>query len=527
MDTPPTIVLNPLQCLFTDDIHGKQCICRRCTAYHLIEGVKVCDDCGHLANAHPEVLEPKSTATSIIKAYRDGRAGLRTSTGDIKATKEDAATETNAGLRKKRKSASGTDTAPPEKKKKPSGSSRDSTSTTGKDVTLGKLVFLPGGLNKNGELIADGVPSLESINELKKHGLVLLGNPKSPIIINNSWDNRRMVKEVARFFPNPLSYLDSKASPTETQHWVALYRSKKFLRVASDMFPTGADLISHCTKAGQPAANNVLYLASKLKISPERQENWGAPLSEDDRMSEDDSDDLGSDIDTVPSEGIVVSPVKPRPKPRIILKNVVKIKKESVDSGQSDMKEAAVKRFTRLSGGYTKRVPTPRIPHSSDVEEEEDGVINVDSIPDSMPTNMPTDNDFPLFLSGSPRSLSSIHEKSPSPSYDTPPGSPVGTSMPFTSFMGSDLSSVGGAGSMSNGSAPPYVHLPHIPTSYAAAGPSMASWMTSVPLPLPFTPTDETEELKPKPYNPLSNPTIRFSRMGKGKARANPWANKK
>ena len=75
MDTPPTIILNPLQCLFTDDIHGKQCICQHCTAYHLIdsEGVQVCDDCGHLANAHPEVLEPKSTATSMIKAYRDGQ----------------------------------------------------------------------------------------------------------------------------------------------------------------------------------------------------------------------------------------------------------------------------------------------------------------------------------------------------------------------------------------------------------------------------------------------------------------------
>jgi hypothetical protein len=90
---------------------------------------------------------------------------------------------------------------------------------------------------------------------------------------------------------------------------------RKTLTLASDALPTGVELADHTKFLGRSAADRVLFLgmgstfviaaqlicatASKLKI-PQRCWDW----------ADSESEDLGSDIDTVKSEDIVMTPRK-------------------------------------------------------------------------------------------------------------------------------------------------------------------------------------------------------------------------
>ncbi|KAJ7191545.1 hypothetical protein GGX14DRAFT_578848 [Mycena pura] len=531
--------LDPTYCAHTNE-NGKQCICRRCKAIRLTDdGVEVCTSCGHIESAHPDIIESKPPPPApgiILKSYLDaGRHASKITASSasnqlkgVKASKEEALEETSAGLKKRK---SDTDTAPPSKKAK----GKLKATVKSRDVVVHKVVLLTDGI-KNGTLNKTTVPSKLAANELKSNHLVILTTPAKPIVISNGWDNKWANQEVASLFRLPFRYI-TEVSPDETQHWVSLIAQNKTLHIA-DEFPTGADLIDNCSRSA--SGNLVLYLATKIKIPLSRQQNWGAPLSEPE------SDELGSEIQTLPSEDIIRSPIKTlRPKPRPIVKNVKKRVKTEVTENQSDMKEAATRRITRLADGSKKRTPTMYIPTSSDdeydytpmVDEDQKPVINVDELPDlpDLPQDIPIDKEFPLFLSSSTsRNLSSINDdkpKSPSPDFDfsqynSPPGSPIPTTAVATSSSTNNVFT-SGLGSSSSTASSSLVELPHIPSSYAAPSWSMPSWMTSVPQPLPFTSPELNNTELPAadiPNRCTEAGPQRFRKMGRGRAGRDPWA---
>lgn len=118
--------LDPTYCAYTNE-NGKQCICRRCKTIRLTDdGVEVCNSCGHIESAHPDVIETKPPLPPpgiILKSYLDaGRLASQITASSaskqlkgVKASKEEALEETSAGLKKRK---SDTDTAPPSKKAK-------------------------------------------------------------------------------------------------------------------------------------------------------------------------------------------------------------------------------------------------------------------------------------------------------------------------------------------------------------------------------------------------------------------------
>ncbi|KAJ7658202.1 hypothetical protein DFH06DRAFT_1327491 [Mycena polygramma] len=127
------------------------------------------------------------------------------------------------------------------------------------------------------------------------------------------------------------------------QLWLGVIKAKqsKTLILASDDLPSGVELARHCQGAsGKKQADRVLYIASKARITKKRYQAW------DDPETEPESEDLGSDIDTLASEDIIKTPPR-RPIARRIKQEVI----------ESDMKSAARIR-TRLSTGAIVRKDT-------------------------------------------------------------------------------------------------------------------------------------------------------------------------
>ncbi|KAJ7691642.1 hypothetical protein B0H14DRAFT_3664054 [Mycena olivaceomarginata] len=365
-------MLDPSMCRGREP-DGNQCCCLRCTETTVVDDRTVCKSCGHIETAHP-VERPKPGA--VIRGLRDA-GKLLSNPGSVKTSREEAQAEMSAGLKKKRKSD--TDTEPPQPGKKMKGKEREkdnkpskpkSETTEGEDFAFGKWVLLPCGV-RDGELQKTKLPPTQEMEAMRRGGLVLLSTPAKPLSINTAWSSDRINREVQRRFPEVIRYLERKLpkgiEKIPSQLWFGVIKIKQSSKVtlAGDDLPNGASLADHC-KAGSASrkkhADRVLYIAelpsvAKIKIPKERYSSWDAPETEAE------SEELETDIETLPSEDIVMTPRKPARK--------IKIKKEAESEG--NMKNSTKMRMqTRIASvlteftGAKQRKPTITIPSSSD-----------------------------------------------------------------------------------------------------------------------------------------------------------------
>ncbi|KAJ7737023.1 hypothetical protein B0H14DRAFT_2638842 [Mycena olivaceomarginata] len=299
------------------DANGNQCICMRAKDTYVDEHNRTrCTNCDHIESAHPE---PKPSVTSFVKGFRDAaKLGSSSSiSAPVKASHEEAEAETSAGLRpKKRKSDTSIDPPP----KKPNKSAK------GKASIMGKVQKPEGELVKYNK---SGVSPLRTV----------LCRPSVP-------------KAIA-FLERKL-YIGNPNDPPEIKSQLCLAGivHRQNITLAADALPTGVELANHCKILGRPISDRVLYIVSKVKIP---QYCWKWDQSDSD-------EDLGSEIDTVPSEDITMTPRKPE-KPKIKAEPGL-----NASTTESDMRKAAQMR-TRLSTGTIKKKAI-FIPASSEGEGE-------------------------------------------------------------------------------------------------------------------------------------------------------------
>ncbi|KAJ7232218.1 hypothetical protein B0H12DRAFT_1328125 [Mycena haematopus] len=342
------------------DADGQQCICIRADSTYVGEDKRTrCVDCDHIASAHPQA---KPTIGSFVRGFRDAAKADHSSSSSqsAKTSREEAAAEMSAGLRntKKRKPDSNSESAL--KKSKKSKSSKEKSAQT----EYGKAVMLTCGITDDGQLLNARIPSIQDLQEMKKAKLVVLSSPAKPLVINASWTNEQANEEVASLFPEAIKFL-SQEHPGETQLWLGVTAHKNAVTLAGDPLPTGVELADYCRIPGRPSRDRVLYLVSKFKIA-RRHWEW--------HEADPDSEDLGSDIDTVASEDIVFTP-KPKPAYKGKGKGKATDVKTELEADQtldkeeeSDMRNAAKKR-TRLATGVIKK-KTIFIPSSDDAEQD-------------------------------------------------------------------------------------------------------------------------------------------------------------
>ncbi|KAJ7871196.1 hypothetical protein B0H14DRAFT_3570917 [Mycena olivaceomarginata] len=294
------------------DADGNQCICMRVKETYIEEETSrvLCKNCDHIESAHPE---PKPSIGAFVKGFRDaGKLGVASSSS-VKASREEAEAETSAGLRpKKRKSDSTTDTEPPPTKKTNKGrKSQDKLShpKEGEEVKYGKLVFLPCGIYSDGTLRQPKVPDAAEMETMCQRGLVILSTPDKPLFLNTSWSNKKLNAKFKQLLPGPIGFCekhpyagDTDASPEiREQVWMGCIKQGRNLSIAGDVLPTGMEIADHCKIPGHSPSDRVVYLVSKVRI-PKPRWSW---------EEQSDSEDLGSDIETVPSEDLVRTPRKP------------------------------------------------------------------------------------------------------------------------------------------------------------------------------------------------------------------------
>ncbi|KAJ6477072.1 hypothetical protein C8R45DRAFT_1077085 [Mycena sanguinolenta] len=338
------------------DADGQQCICLRADNTYVGEDKKTkCSQCDHIASAHPEV---KPSVTSFVKTFRDAAKvnSSSSSSGSGKASHQEAAAETSAGLRsntKKRKSDSHLEAGSTKKVNKSKGG-KEKTVTT----EYGKAVMLTCGLTDDGEsLRSTRTPSSQDLQEMRRYKLVVLSTPTHPLVIDSSWSNEDVNDHIAKLFPEPIGFL-SRQHPDERQLWLGVTTHKGVLTLAGDSFPTGVEVADYFTKVGRPARDRILYIVSKFKI-PKR--NWGWP--------EPDSEDLGRVISTLflprtlssllPGPSLVLYKGKGKSKataPAIKMEAATESNLEPLEEeeDESDMCKAAKIR-TRLSSGTIQR----------------------------------------------------------------------------------------------------------------------------------------------------------------------------
>ncbi|KAK6971331.1 hypothetical protein R3P38DRAFT_2587356 [Favolaschia claudopus] len=362
---------DPNRCAGMDDDSGQQCICRRVEETYVDDnGRTLCKSCRHIASAHPS---SKPNITSFVKSFVDkakqdtSKAGSSSTT---KASQEEAAAETSAGLRGQKKRKSDSSEAGPSSKKANKGTKVKTEKAAGKDVKYGKAVLVVCGLRPDGTLRNPVTPSREDINgKLKLHQLAVYASTTSQLYVNTGWTHEEAHAAVCRLFPEALAFLQ-KMHPTETNLWRVASSYKNHLTLDPVMSPTGLELANSCSVPGRSAAERVIFIATTYKIASH---HWDWALSE--------SSDLGSDIDTLPSEDIVHAVPKPRPAYKGKGKGkAVEVKTEPVDDSadeeESDMKQAAKLRMTRLASVAITRKPLfieePEVLIVDDEEEDED-----------------------------------------------------------------------------------------------------------------------------------------------------------
>ncbi|KAJ7808401.1 hypothetical protein B0H14DRAFT_3762246 [Mycena olivaceomarginata] len=269
------------------------------------------------------ITQKRCTRPSIgafVKGFRDaGKLGVASSSS-VKASREEAEAETSVGLRpKKRKSDSTTDTEPPPTKKtNKGGKSQDKLSRPkeGEEVKYGKL---------DGTLRQPKVPDAAEMETMCQRGLVILSTPDKPLFLNTSWSNKKLNAKFKQLLPGPIGFCEKHPYAGDT-----------------DASPEIREQIAdHCKIPGRSPSDWVVYLVSKVRI-PKPRWSW---------EEQSDSEDLGSDIETVPSEDLVRTPRKPLRKGKGKVKSEPKIKSEpdpEAEEDEPDMRKAAKMR-TRLS----------------------------------------------------------------------------------------------------------------------------------------------------------------------------------
>ncbi|KAJ7088492.1 hypothetical protein B0H15DRAFT_800955 [Mycena belliarum] len=518
------------------DIDGNQCICMRCPETELIDNKVLCKSCGHIETAHPE---SKPSLGGLIRGFRDaGKLGTASSSATtIKATKEEAAAETSAGLKKKRKSDTDTEPPPPSKKNK---------AIKGNDTDVkfkyGKLVLITGGI-QDGALVQSALPRPEVAEDMRAAGLIVLSTPNKPLVLSPSWNNGRLNREIERVVPKAIRWLKAQpyqGDPTDDpeikkQLWLAVIKHRTSITLARDPLPTGVELVHHCKTKGTSGADRVLYIASKIKIPSKRYMDWDASDSEPE------SEELGSDIETIDSEDISMSPRRHAPKKskgKSKQDDTVRVKHEKEET-ETDMRKAAKMR-TRLSTGTIKYKPL-FIPESSDGPEaepiggsskstDEDIVVISDDegFPPPAPTLVPTP---PLSLIASAWK-SPLHIRHPTLSPEPEPRSPDNTDPPtffddfdfsppnYTGMINSNApvassssSATASSSSLSASTSTSSLTLPNImpsPLATVVADPGGELWSTTV-----------SGAVAPLMGGPT--PRRRFKKMGSGRDGRDPW----
>ncbi|KAJ7475339.1 hypothetical protein B0H11DRAFT_2235624 [Mycena galericulata] len=362
------------------DADGKQCICLRAKDTYVDPDNRTrCTNCDHIESAHPE---ERPSATSFVKGFRDA-AKLGSFSSSVKASQAEAEAETSAGLRPKKREI----------------------------VKYGKAICLPGSLYSDGTLRRVKLPPPQELEEMRAAGLVVWSAPSRPLSLDTAWDNGETNAEMARLFPKATAFVAHQQSrfaspndpPEKKQLWLAAIVYRQSVTLASDPFPTAAELANHCKVLGRPVTDRVVYIVPKNKIPEHRWKNW-------DQV---DSDDLGSEVDTVPSEDLIVTPRKSVHRKKLKIKAEPGLDADS-DGQESDMRKAAKMR-TRLSSGAIKKKAL-FIPGSSDVEGEPQAGPSGSS-KDIVEVSDDDEELFPFALAGSGRSPLRTKSPSPAPSF--------------------------------------------------------------------------------------------------------------
>ncbi|KAK7063410.1 hypothetical protein R3P38DRAFT_2490956 [Favolaschia claudopus] len=359
---------DPNRCAGFDEDSGQQCICRRVEETYVDDnGRTICKSCRHIASAHPS---SKPNITSFVKSFVDKAKQDTSKSGSsstTKASQEEAAAETSAGLRSQKKRKSDSSEAGPSSKKANKGSKVNSKEKqAGRDVKYAKDVLVVGGLKADGTLRNAVTPSREEINgKLKVHQLAVYTTLTTQLIVNTGWTNKEADAEVRRLFPEPMAFLQ-KMHPGEPHLWRVASSFKNRLTVDPELAPTGLEIANSCLVPGRTSTERIIYFATAYKIASR---HWDWVLSE--------SSELGSDVDTLPSEDIVHAAPKPKPAYKGKGKGkAIEVKQESSNDelDESDMRKAAkLRTVTRLASGAIKRKPLfiPEEPEVTVIDDDE------------------------------------------------------------------------------------------------------------------------------------------------------------
>ncbi|KAJ7155287.1 hypothetical protein C8R46DRAFT_1227238 [Mycena filopes] len=385
---------DPTLCRFSDAA-GVQCICMRVDETYVADDKRtLCCNCGHIASAHPQA---PASVTSLLRGFRDaGKLGTPSSSSSTaKASREEAEAEMSSGLRPNKKRKSNGSQAETASKKAKVPAKPEVPKPEGKNVKYGKAVLITCG----GSLRNSKAPIPDEIVRMRAANLAVLSTPSSPLVINTSWTNDQVLQELRRLFPEAMRYVEKRhRADVQLVYGVTFYKGT--ITVTGDTHPTGNELASYCKIPGRSADERVLFVATRTKI-PKHHWDW----------QDSESEDLGTDIETVPSEDIV----RPKPKPAYKGKGKGKAKADASsasEDGETDMRKAARAR-TRLSTGALERKPALFIPGSDDAELAEDGAIVVSDDDEAYLPPAP-----PL-----PWKTSPLKFRSPSPAAPISPGS--------------------------------------------------------------------------------------------------------
>ncbi|KAJ7718879.1 hypothetical protein DFH07DRAFT_973130 [Mycena maculata] len=267
-----------------------------------------------MSSAHPPDPMARSDINSFVQNLRHAgkvKGAAPSSTSQTKSSLSDAELETNAGLRPKGQKRKTTQTRTD---REPEGSSKRSRveesqlkamkEKLGKKIPIQKLVFLPDGINGNGNLNRTKLTTTY-LDLLLTYKLAKLSTPTDQLFVHPGWSNAQLCDWVEGHFPEAIEYLsthpyaaDADASEAvRGQVWRLCIKTHQQLDLSFEALPTGATVINVCASAGRAVQQRVLILTSKLRVSTVRYTDWDGESdhnSSDYVLSEEEEDELES-----------------------------------------------------------------------------------------------------------------------------------------------------------------------------------------------------------------------------------------
>ncbi|KAK6964711.1 hypothetical protein R3P38DRAFT_2592028 [Favolaschia claudopus] len=464
------------------DPDGNPCICMRADETYVDsrDNRTKCRSCDHIVSAHPEPKKPNSVGDYLRSFQAAGQSKPTASRSvSVKASQAEAEAETSAGLKssKKRKSKGSAEKSDSEAERPRKVSKGKGKDVVGEEIEFGKLVLVPTGVFSDGSLRKTRLPDDATMSAMQKAGLVVLA--ANPLFkINTLWSRPTLNKNIKSYLPKPITYLEqnpeysgrSNDSPdVQDQLWMPVTKRHTTLTIGSNPLPTALELADIVKQQhGRPKASRVLYLVSKRKIPSSHWEWDEQPKTDEQDLGPSDEavDGLASDLDTLPSEGIIpIARKKQAGKQKMLVKKKIKAE-EDLGEHETDMRKAAKMR-TRISTGALKYnalfIPEEEeVPAGpSGLASHDDVVISDSETPPPAPTLQSTlevEAD-PDFVPPSPRSADGDADAPPSFFAD------LDYSWAFThppSFMSTSTT---GSGS---GTTPSSTHLPTISSDNGA-----------------------------------------------------------